>query len=258
MRNETVDGVDANRREELARAFTAERPRLAVPNGTGAAPDVEVVKLPPTRGAVPYPLWLSRFSGATERIDVLAYAGLFLLDTHPELADLIAAKSRQGLAVRLLLGDPESEAVRQPAMTATATAPPSRSARALRVLDLGAAGPALLAVDELGFEQADRRLHQCVVRRVPDLSVPWPRMPGSARRRSRRPGLTGSPAAHSRPWPSVGRRGAACSAPSPNSLPWSPDLRNTSTPGRAKGLPISSPPAVRDGICGNLIQIASA
>ena len=69
------------------------------------------MKLYPTRGAVPYPLWLSLFSDAKERIDVLAYAGLFLLDTHPELAQLIADRARSGVAVRLLLGDPDSDAV---------------------------------------------------------------------------------------------------------------------------------------------------
>ena len=71
------------------------------------------MKLYPTRGAVPYPLWLSLFSDAKERIDVLAYAGLFLLDTHPELAHLIASRARSGVAVRLLLGDPDSDAVRR-------------------------------------------------------------------------------------------------------------------------------------------------
>ena len=71
------------------------------------------MKLYPSRGAVPYPLWLSLFSDAKERIDVLAYAGLFLLDTHPELAHLIAGRARSGVAVRLLLGDPDSDAVRR-------------------------------------------------------------------------------------------------------------------------------------------------
>jgi transcriptional regulator with XRE-family HTH domain len=75
------------------------------------SPEVEVMKLYPTRGAVPYPLWLSLFSDAKERIDVLAYAGLFLLDNHPELAHLIASRAQSGVAVRLLLGDPDSDAV---------------------------------------------------------------------------------------------------------------------------------------------------
>jgi hypothetical protein len=52
-------------------------------------------------------------SDAKERIDILAYAGLFLLDTRPELAHLLAARAREGVAVRLLLGDPDSDAVRR-------------------------------------------------------------------------------------------------------------------------------------------------
>ncbi len=86
---------------------------LTRPNDSGTPADVEIVKLYPTRGSVPPALWASLFHDASERIDVLAYAGLFLLDTNPELADVIATKAKAGVAVRLLLGDPDSTAVRQ-------------------------------------------------------------------------------------------------------------------------------------------------
>src|SRR4051794_9866520 len=114
------DGRIPHRRHRLAIASLVKKDEeflwpqlLDQSNHIGTSPDMELVKLYSTRGAVPYPLWLSLFSDAKERIDVLAYAGLFLLDTHPELADLIAAKSHEGIAVRLLLGDPESDAVSQ-------------------------------------------------------------------------------------------------------------------------------------------------
>jgi hypothetical protein len=49
---------------------------------------------------------------AKEHIDVLVFAGLFLPDGHPELAKVLIAKAEQGTAIRLALGDPDSEAVR--------------------------------------------------------------------------------------------------------------------------------------------------
>ena len=49
---------------------------------------------------------------AEEHIDVLVFAGLFLPDGYPELAKVLIAKAEQGAAIRLALGDPDSEAVR--------------------------------------------------------------------------------------------------------------------------------------------------
>jgi hypothetical protein len=50
---------------------------------------------------------------ASDRIDVLVFAGLFLPDGYPEIAKLLAAKVEQGTKVRLTLGDPDSDAVRR-------------------------------------------------------------------------------------------------------------------------------------------------
>ncbi len=50
---------------------------------------------------------------AEESVDLLAYAALFLWDSSPELAELLAEKARQGTRVRLLVGNPQGEAVRQ-------------------------------------------------------------------------------------------------------------------------------------------------
>jgi transcriptional regulator with XRE-family HTH domain len=89
-------------------------PRLLTHSSEAAtAADVEIVRVYPTRASVPPSLWTSLFAEASNRIDVLAYAGLYLLDTNPELADAIAAKARDGVAVRLLLGNPDSAAVRK-------------------------------------------------------------------------------------------------------------------------------------------------
>src|SRR4030095_13685564 len=80
---------------------------------TQAASTSELVTLYPNRGAVPGALWHSLLEAATDRIDVLVYAGLFLPDGYPEIAKLLVTKAEQGTRVRLTLGDPDSDAVRR-------------------------------------------------------------------------------------------------------------------------------------------------
>jgi transcriptional regulator with XRE-family HTH domain len=55
----------------------------------------------------------SMLDGATERIDVLAYAALWLWDTVPRFQERLIEKVRQGVGVRMCLGDPDSDAVRR-------------------------------------------------------------------------------------------------------------------------------------------------
>lgn len=76
-----------------------------------AASNAELVALYPSRGAVPRDLWIRLIEAATERIEILVYAGLFLPDGYPHLAQVLAEKAQQGVAVRLALGDPTSDAV---------------------------------------------------------------------------------------------------------------------------------------------------
>jgi hypothetical protein len=73
----------------------------------------ELITYYPHRGAVPAPLWPSLFEKATNQVDILVYAGLFLFDGHPDLPELLAEKANAGTQVRILLGDPDSETVRQ-------------------------------------------------------------------------------------------------------------------------------------------------
>jgi Domain of unknown function (DUF5919) len=88
-------------------------PELADERRTQAASTSELVTLYSNRGAVPGPLWRSLLEAASDRIDVLVFAGLFLPDGYPEIAKLLAAKAEQGTKVRLTLGDPDSDAVRR-------------------------------------------------------------------------------------------------------------------------------------------------
>jgi hypothetical protein len=64
----------------------------------------------PSRTAIPSGTWHELFEHATERIEILVYAGEFLF----EALDVITAirfKLARGVAVRMLVGDPNSAAV---------------------------------------------------------------------------------------------------------------------------------------------------
>jgi len=78
---------------------------------TQSASEAEFVHLYPSRGSVPRELWRSLFEQARESVDVPAYAGLFIVDNEPDIVDVIKAKAAGGVRVRILIGDPESEAV---------------------------------------------------------------------------------------------------------------------------------------------------
>jgi transcriptional regulator with XRE-family HTH domain len=71
----------------------------------------ELVQLYPHRSSVPTDVWSQLFERASEQIDVLVYAGLFLPEQHPRLVNSLCDKAVAGTRVRLLLGDPKSEAV---------------------------------------------------------------------------------------------------------------------------------------------------
>lgn len=65
----------------------------------------------PTRTAISSDMWHSLFNHAKRRIDILVYAGAFLVETL-DLADVLRFKAKQGTAIRVLVGNPESSAVK--------------------------------------------------------------------------------------------------------------------------------------------------
>jgi hypothetical protein len=77
------------------------------------ASEQELVRFYPSRAAVPGVLWRSLLDGTTEAVEIFVYAGQFLIDAHPDLPGLLTQKARSGTRVRLLLGDPDCEAVRR-------------------------------------------------------------------------------------------------------------------------------------------------
>ncbi|MFQ6170966.1 XRE family transcriptional regulator [Oryzobacter sp. R7] len=72
----------------------------------------ELIHVYPNRGSIQAALWQSLFEAATESIDILAFAASFLHDTLPDVDEVLTEKARSGVRVRLVFGDPESEAVR--------------------------------------------------------------------------------------------------------------------------------------------------
>lgn len=71
----------------------------------------ELVNLYPNRGAVPPQVWDSLVDCATAAVDALVFAGLFLTDGGPQLSEALRKRAHAGVKVRVLLGDPESDAV---------------------------------------------------------------------------------------------------------------------------------------------------
>ena len=71
-----------------------------------------LVAVYPHRCDVPQTLWRSLLNQAKERIDVLAYAALFLAEDNPDLVPTLQAKAI-ATYVRLALGDPASPKVEE-------------------------------------------------------------------------------------------------------------------------------------------------
>jgi transcriptional regulator with XRE-family HTH domain len=66
----------------------------------------ELVATYPRRTDVPRHLWIELLRQASRNVDVLAFAGLFLTEEHPEWVPSLADRAKAGARLRLLLGDP--------------------------------------------------------------------------------------------------------------------------------------------------------
>ena len=85
-------------------------PQLAVTNVKAELPGIDVLATYPHRWAVPRPVWQQLFQGARDEIGLLAYAGLFLAEDMGIMRAL-AERARDGVCVRILLGDPDGTCV---------------------------------------------------------------------------------------------------------------------------------------------------
>src|SRR4051794_3587602 len=79
-------------------------------HGRGAT-DGELIRVYSHRGAVPRDRWYELAEATQERLDLLVHAGLFLPDGRSDFPTLVRRKAQDGVKVRLLYGDPDSEAV---------------------------------------------------------------------------------------------------------------------------------------------------
>jgi hypothetical protein len=70
----------------------------------------EIERVWPTRSSISSETWHALFSKATQQFDILVYAGAFLIEAL-DLADVLKWKVSNGARVRVLVGDPQSEAV---------------------------------------------------------------------------------------------------------------------------------------------------
>ncbi len=71
----------------------------------------ELVATYPRRTDVPRDLWTELLRSAERNVDLLAYAGLFLTEEHPDWIPLLKRKAQHGARVRILLGNPRGSQV---------------------------------------------------------------------------------------------------------------------------------------------------
>ncbi|WP_234402030.1 helix-turn-helix domain-containing protein [Thermobifida halotolerans] len=87
-------------------------PSLRTKTRNGSVTHEELVAVYARRSDVPLGTWRSMFERAQEAIEVLVYAALFLHEQIPDWNDLLRARAAAGCRVRVLIGAPDSEAVR--------------------------------------------------------------------------------------------------------------------------------------------------
>lgn len=73
----------------------------------------ELVALYDQRADLPVSVFIDLLAVARERIDVLVYAAVFLHEAYPKLNELLRERAAEGCAVRIAVGDADSENVQQ-------------------------------------------------------------------------------------------------------------------------------------------------
>jgi hypothetical protein len=116
----TIDRLVADRlRTPRAHSRHAIAEAVRVPVGVlwpgvanGAQVTDELLAVYPSRAAMPPGLVMSLLGQASEHIDLLALAGIWLWDAVAGFGPALASKANAGLAVRVCLGDPDGDAAR--------------------------------------------------------------------------------------------------------------------------------------------------
>lgn len=106
----------ATTRAQIAEALGQDEsyfwPQLLSTEESRSATQWELVQVWPTRQQVPGDVWRSLFRQAKEQIDVLVYAGNFLIEAY-DLVEVIRTKTAEGVRFRVLIGDSHAEPVHQ-------------------------------------------------------------------------------------------------------------------------------------------------
>lgn len=112
----THDGRKPHRptRRKLAQLLSVDEvqlwPELSNDLHTKANSDNELVKLYPSRSALPVTLWNELINGVQQQMDVLVFSGQFLVEQH-NLIPVMREKVQRGIQFRLLVGDEKSQTV---------------------------------------------------------------------------------------------------------------------------------------------------
>jgi transcriptional regulator with XRE-family HTH domain len=87
-------------------------PDALSPDQVASASENEIINIYPHRWTVPSDLWRHMFDTAEEEIGVLVFSGLFVSEDSG-IQRIFRQKAAAGVRVRILLGDPDSQAVAQ-------------------------------------------------------------------------------------------------------------------------------------------------
>ncbi|MGQ4617616.1 helix-turn-helix domain-containing protein [Nocardia sp. R7R-8] len=85
-------------------------PELLAGSRSATASLSELVQIWPTRPEVPHEVWRSLMQQAADHIDILVYAGGFLVESL-NFVNVVRAKASAGVTVRILLGESDSPEV---------------------------------------------------------------------------------------------------------------------------------------------------
>lgn len=86
-------------------------PELLAGSRSATASLSELVQIWPTRPEVPHEVWRSLMQQAADHIDVLVYAGGFLVESL-NFVNVVRAKATAGVHIRILVGESDSPEVR--------------------------------------------------------------------------------------------------------------------------------------------------
>src|SRR5207237_6595421 len=86
-------------------------PEAALPGTSQSIAPGELIGIYPARASIPRDTWLRRMVDAREHIDMLVFAGTFIVQMQPRIARTIADRVVAGIEMRLCFGEPSGEAV---------------------------------------------------------------------------------------------------------------------------------------------------